>query len=87
MIFLIEYDAPKGKIVTLLEFAEEDRLKAFKKRLDIELDLLRRGVKHEVVTLEARDKAAIMRTHGRYFKSVQELATEMLDAIPTHIAR
>jgi hypothetical protein len=43
-------------------------------RLNLELDLNRQGVEHEVVLLDAPDEAALRHTHGRYFESVVELA-------------
>ena len=65
MIFLIEYDRPKGCIVTLKDFRDSERLKAENSRLEIELELNRRGVDREVVLLEAASEAALRRTHRR----------------------
>lgn len=42
-------------------------------RLDLELDLNRRGVQHEVVLLQAQDETALRRTHRRYFEDLSEL--------------
>ena len=67
MIHLIEYNRPEGRLVTFKVFAESERSKAQDLRLEIELDLNRRKVDHEVVLLQAESEAALRRTHGRYF--------------------
>jgi len=74
MLFLIEYDRSRGSIVQLREFDDNSREFAEDARLDLELDLNRQGVEHEIVLLDAPSKAALRRTHGRYFESVAELA-------------
>jgi hypothetical protein len=73
MIFLIEYNRRKGRIVTFKTFDESQRLKAENSRLDLEVELNRRGVPHEVVLLEAANKEALLQTHGRYFKNPSEI--------------
>ncbi len=73
MIFLIEYNRPKGRIVTFKRFKDSDRLKAEKSRLDLELDLNRKGVDHEVVLLEAASEKALRRTHRRYFETLRQI--------------
>ena len=75
MLFLIEYDREKGKVVELSRFSEADRQVANSARLNLELELNRRGVAHEVVLLEAEDEAALRRTHRRYFENLLELAS------------
>lgn len=75
MIFLIEYDRPRGKLVTFDAFRNSERHKAEKARLDLDLDLNRRGISHEVVLLEAASEDALRRTHRRYFESAREIAT------------
>ncbi len=67
MIFLIEYNRSEGRIVTFREFDDSQRREAGDSRLEIELDLNRKGINHEVVLLEAASEDAIHRTHGRYF--------------------
>lgn len=79
MIFLIEYDRPKGRIVIFTTFKDSERFDAEKSRLDLELDLNRRGVDHEVVILEAESEEAIRRTHRRYFEDVRTIATSASD--------
>jgi hypothetical protein len=73
MIFLIEYDRPKGSIVSLKSFSNSERLKAESARLKLELDLNRKEVDHEVVLLEAASKAALLRTHRRYFENASQI--------------
>ncbi len=74
MIFSIEYDRPSGRIVTLRVFDDSERLEAEKLRLEIELDLNRRGIDHEVVLLEAANEDALRRTHRRYFEDLSSIA-------------
>lgn len=73
MIFLIEYNRPQGWIVTFKRFKDSERLKAQNARLDLELDLNRRGINHEVVLLEAASEAALRRTHRRYFETLRQI--------------
>jgi hypothetical protein len=73
MLFLIEYDRPRGSIVQLREFDAASREVADDARLKLELDLKRQGVEHEVVLLDAPSKQALLHTHSRYFESVAEL--------------
>ncbi len=74
MIFLIEYDRARGRIVTFEVFDESKRVQAQNHRLDIELDLNRRRVEHEVVLLDAASEEALRKTHRRYFESPREIA-------------
>ena len=73
MIFLIEYNRPEGRLVTFKRFQDSERLKAQNARLDLELDLNRRRVNHEVVLLEAASEAALHKTHQRYFKTLRQI--------------
>ena len=75
MIFLIEYNRPEGKIVSFREFDNSQRRVAEDSRLEMELDLNRKGVDHEVVILEAASEEALRKTHGRYFEDLRELMT------------
>ena len=70
MIFLIEYDRKKQRLIKFEKFKNDERMKAEKKRLQIELDLNQNKIDHEVVLLEADSKANLRRTHSRYFKTV-----------------
>ena len=73
MIFLIEYNRPKGRLVTFQRFQDSERLKAQKSRLELELDLNRRGINHEVVLLQAASEKALRRTHRRYFEDLRQI--------------
>ncbi len=74
MLFLIEYDRQRGQLVTFRVFEDAEKEKANDARLAMELELHRRGTKHEVVLLEAASEEAVRRTHRRYFESLDELA-------------
>jgi hypothetical protein len=74
MIFLIQYDRSKGLLVSIQTYADTDRSIAECDRLELELDLHRRGAGHEVVLLEAASEAALRKTHRRYFETLQQLS-------------
>ncbi len=74
MLFLIEYDRPSGKIVEMQKFDNAAKHEAEDARLELELRLNREGIEHEVVILDAPNEEAVRRTHGRYFKTLAELA-------------
>ena len=78
MIFLIEYDRPEGRIVTFSVFDKSEQEKAESLRLDLELDLNRRRVNHEVVLLEAVSEEAMRRTHRRYFEDARQILTSAI---------
>ena len=73
MIFLIEYNRSEGRIVTFRDFDDSQRQEAVESRLEIELELNRKGVDHEVVLLEAASKAALRLTHQRYFADLRQM--------------
>lgn len=73
MIFLIEYDRQRGRIVTIEHFDDSERQEAEDSRLQLELRLHRRGVRREVVLLEAASDKALLRTHRRYFEDLKQL--------------
>ncbi len=75
MIFLIQYSRPQGRIVTFECFDDWEREKASNARLEIELDLNRRRVDHEVVLLEASSEEALRRTHRRYFEDASQIGS------------
>jgi hypothetical protein len=77
MIFLIEYERPIGKIITFRKFNDDERKVAEDARLELELDLHRRGIEREVVLLIAKDEEAVRRTHRRYFESLLELSASL----------
>jgi len=74
MLYLIEYDRPRGSIVQLRKFGDASRAVAEDARLELDLDLKRQGIDHEVVVLDAPSEEALRHTHSRYFESVAELA-------------
>ena len=74
MLFLIEYERSSGRLVSMSTFDDSDRQKSDESRLDLELDLNRRGLEREVVILDAATEQAIRRTHRRYFEDLAELA-------------
>ena len=73
MIFLIEYDRSRGRIITFKAFDESERQKAEESRLEMELRLNRLSVEREVVIMEAESEEALRRTHRRYFEDLAEL--------------
>jgi hypothetical protein len=73
MIFLIQYNRPTGQIETFKVFDDKDRAAADDARLDLELELHRRNIEHEVVLLEAPNEQALRRTHRRYFEDPSEI--------------
>ncbi|MDT5157339.1 MAG: hypothetical protein QOH51_1696 [Acidobacteriota bacterium] len=75
MIFLIEYDRSQGKIVTFRAFDDSERQEAEDSRLQLELELNRRGTEREVVLLEATTEEALRGTHRRYFEDLAELVS------------
>ena len=77
MLFLIEYDRPKERIITFKSFTDNERAEAQKQKFDIELALNRSGIEHEVVLLDAMDEDAIRRTHRRYFEDLSQIAESM----------
>ena len=74
MIFLIEYNRQKGRIVKFDKFRDSDRVKAEKKRFALELDLNRKKIDHEVVLLEAERESVLRQTHRRYFATLRGIA-------------
>ena len=67
MVFLIEYARTEGRVVEIREYRDDERLTAENVRLDLELELNRQGIDHEIVLLDAADKEALRLTHSRYF--------------------
>ena len=82
MVFLIEYDRKKGKLVSFQAFEDCDREVAQDARLALELSMFRRGVEREVVILEADSEELIRRTHARYFYTLRELIEQFKELLP-----
>ena len=79
MLFLIDYDSRAGEIVKLREFDDAEKLRARYERLQIELNLTKRGLLlREVVLLEATDLLALKQAHPRYFQSSTEIAEDRI---------
>ena len=74
MLFLIEYDRTDGHLVALTTFGDAEQRVAEQARLNLELDLNRRGLDREVVLLKAATESAVRETHRRYFETGQQLA-------------
>ena len=87
MIFLLEYDRPSGRLVTLLEFADSERVQAEDERIKLEVSLNRKKTDHEVVLLQARDKEALRHTHRRYFADLHELIADFASSTSTFVVR
>jgi len=75
MLFLIRYNRREGRIVSLDSFQEREKTTAENRRLELELDLNRKGVRDEVVLLEAPSEDALRITHRRYFENARQIAT------------
>jgi hypothetical protein len=74
MIYLIEYNRRRGRLDRIEPFAPAAAEQAHERRLALELDLLQRGLDHEVVLLEAASEAELRKTHRRYFETLDEIA-------------
>jgi len=76
MIFLIEYSRRKGHIITLKRFDDQDLEKAANDRLQMELELNRRGTSdQEIVLLEATSEDDLRKTHRRYFENAAQIGS------------
>ena len=73
MIFLLEYDRRRGRLVTFKRFRDTNRLAAEKERLDLELWNNQRGRSTEIVLLEAATERALRVTHRRYFQNLRQI--------------
>ena len=56
MIFLLEYDRKKGKLVSFKRFEDCEREEAQDARLELELRLFRSEIEHEVVIWKLNPK-------------------------------
>ncbi|MGH7871219.1 MAG: hypothetical protein ACREQO_03250 [Candidatus Binatia bacterium] len=74
---MIEYNRREGRIVTFKTFDHAERSLAENERIEIELDLNRKKIDHEVVLLEAGDEKALRLTHRRYFEDLAQMAKSM----------
>lgn len=81
MMFLMEYNQKQGTLVSMRTFEDGERRVADDARLELELDLFRKGIDHEVVILDAESQEALMRTHERYFLSLREIAERTFELL------
>jgi len=75
MVFLIQYNRRLGCTVLLKRFDDGERMHAENARLELELELNRRGNRDEVVLLDAANEEALRRTHRRYFENASQIVT------------
>jgi hypothetical protein len=73
VIFLIDYDRPRGELANIETFDDSERDAAENERLKRELTLHRSGVKREIVLLQATSEDALKETHRRYFADIATL--------------
>lgn len=81
MIFLIEYNRQKGTLITFRKFRNGEKTKAQKIRLELELNLNKKNINHEVVILEAAKESILRHTHRRYFESIEKIARSIIPAL------
>ena len=74
--FVIVYDRRHGKVVVGPEqFSDADRAAALRRRFLLESEMQAQP-DYEVVVLGAETEEALHRTHGRYFRSLEELLND-----------
>lgn len=67
MIFLIDYDRSRGELLSIEAFEDSERAIAENQRLEREITLHHKGLKREIVLLQAASEDALRETHSRYF--------------------
>jgi hypothetical protein len=87
MIFLVEYDRPRGRLVSIREFADSERTQAEDARIELEVSLNRAKTDHEVVLLQAQSQDALRRTHNRYFADLRELIKDFATSTSAFVVR
>jgi hypothetical protein len=87
VIFLIEYDRGSARRVGLQVFDDGERDAADALRASRELDILRSGLDHEVVVLEASSEAALRKTHSRYFDSIDQMVERLRESSNAFVVR
>ncbi|MBT2746588.1 MULTISPECIES: hypothetical protein [unclassified Lysobacter] len=73
MIFLIHYNRKLGALVSVATYQDSERLAASQAKMSLEVSLLGSNGASEVVLLEAETEEDLRKTHGRYFKTLEEL--------------
>ncbi|MFY2763125.1 hypothetical protein [Arenimonas sp. MALMAid1274] len=81
MIFLLEYNQALGKLEKIETFDDANREQANCRRTLLELELLRAGINNEIVILDAQVLADLQRSHGRYFRAIENLPDGWLESI------
>lgn len=76
--FLLVYDRAAGRL--LHEQTFERRAEALRARFAQERELRGTGDNLEIVVIDAHSREDLMRTHARYFLSLEELAARMTRA-------
>ena len=87
MIFLLEDDRPRGRVVTMCEFEDSERAQAENARIELEVSLNRAKIDHEVVLLQAQSKEALRHTHRRYFADLRELIADVGSSTSAFVVR
>jgi hypothetical protein len=67
VIFLIDYDRTRGELSSIETFEDSERAVAENQRMEREITLHNKGLKREIVLLQAASEDALRETHGRYF--------------------
>lgn len=72
--FVLVYDQRTGQLSDLEEFPEGSGAAALQRRFELEHQNLEQA-ELEVILLGAESREDLERTHARYFKSVEQLAS------------
>ncbi|MCC6696845.1 MAG: hypothetical protein IT365_14535 [Candidatus Hydrogenedentes bacterium] len=86
MVFLIEYNRPEGRVVSMQRFEDAELSCAYDAQLELELALLHRGIAHEVVILQAASEEQLRRMNMRYFCSPEEIGEALFGEIGRRLA-
>jgi hypothetical protein len=70
-------------MISLRAFETSGRRAAQTAKLELELDLHRRGIEHEVVFIEAESEADLRRSYRRYFEDLRTLLQSSADSLET----
>lgn len=71
--FLLVYDRLAGKLLDDREFSASERDEALRQRFELE-HRYRTDPNIEVVVITAASREVLEHTHGRYFKTIEQLA-------------
>ncbi len=75
----MQYDRDQVELVSMKKYEDSEKKEAERERLELELDLLERGAKHEVVLLVANSEEVIRKTHRRYFENASQISESSKD--------